>query len=290
MAFRDLVNNMKWAFQVNKPELFTGFGSGLVFWSGVWACKNTFKEVEILEDHNAVREQIQQIPDEQQRQIETTKLYGTTTRRSIMNYTGPVLTAITGFGFIVAGDVTLRSWNTSLSTALALKNEAFDTYRQNTRERFGDEVDQQLLRGEKPVEVTHIPAENEKDENGKKKKPYTETVLDTNPDALANEHARYFTPKNVNWRENEDFMFNFFKGILSVWKERLSREGHVVLNDVYRDFGFDDAKNGLIAGWVKGDDLDIIVTKKKIPDEFGQPMEAYLIEFNCRDNIYADWA
>ena len=197
----------------------------------------------------------------------------------------PVALEVSGSALIFASNHIMRKRVAGLSAAFTTVSTAFDQYRERVRERYGDEVDQSILMGEKQVTIETT------DEKGKTKK---ETITVADPDISS--IGRYFVKGNDNWSNSESFVNDFFSLQQSYLTDLLRARGFVLLNDIYDCLGFQkDTEAGIVVGKVydrNSDDNYIQITWKKtlIPDEFGNYEDAYYVDFPGLDIIYGKGA
>lgn len=74
------------------------------------------------------------------------------------------------------------------------------------------------------------------------------TVLDK-PDGLSI-YARLFDSKNLEWKDNPEYNLTYLEMQEKWFNHHLKAMGHVFLNEVYDNLGFDRTSNGAIVGWM----------------------------------------
>ena len=194
----------------NKVEIFTGLGISAILTGVFMACKSTLKVNSVLEEHNKMREAIVNSDeiDEKKIKTDTFKLYGYTAARFAGLYILPAALIAGGIGSMFMAtkismddNVKLAETNAALAAVAAGANNRLEKYRDRVIEKYGKEVDEQLMcpAGDYVEETT------ETDEEGKKKKVKKHTPI-VNPDADLHPHRFFITRANPNWQEDDDMM------------------------------------------------------------------------------------
>lgn len=199
----------------------------------------------------------------------------------------PIAIEAGGAALIFASNHIMRKRIAGLSATLVTVSTAFDQYRERVRERYGEEVDESILLGEKQVTIGTI------DEKGKVKK---ETITVADPDVTT--IGRYFTKSNPNFSASDSFVNDFFDMQQRYLTDKLNgigfgnSGGFVLLNDIYDALGFElDTEAGITVGKIYDRDScdnQIIISrrKKKILDEYGNPEEVWYVDFPGLEIIY----
>ena len=265
------------------------------------ACKATLKVTEVMDGHETMKQNIEdsvggkledggtytrELADADQK-----ILVRITAWKVIKLYAPAVGVGALGITSILYGHKILSKRNASLAAAYQLLDKGFKEYRQNVRDRYGDEVDKELRYGlvkEKVEEETIDP------ETGKKKKTKKEvTVL---PDGrIPSVYARIFDELNDNWERDAELNLYFINGQLNYWNHILQTRGYVFLNEVYKALGFDPTKAGQHVGWYydaknpKADnyiDFGIYDVNRRGASEFVNGMErSVILDFNVQGPI-----
>lgn len=266
----------------NAPKILLGIGITSMVGGTVVACKQTLKVEEILDDH---QNSVEEIHDMRNESLETDedfytekdmkkdlcKTYIRTTGRIMKVYSVPV--ALIGGG-IISVVSSHNILNTRYLTALAAYDalgKKFAEYRKRVIEDFGPEADELYRYGiEKHEEI--VETTNKKG-NVKKK---LETTYKPRPEGLS-EFAVIFGPDySSNAIRPHDYAgdgysrntiqairnknVEFLLNVQAQCNEKLRREGHLFLNDVYRMLGMlfptndggytSDRACGAINGWI----------------------------------------
>ncbi|MBP5596314.1 MAG: hypothetical protein J6Y02_13085 [Pseudobutyrivibrio sp.] len=266
----------------NAPKILLGIGITSMVGGTVVACKQTLKVEEILDDHQNSVEEIHSVRNEaleaeedfyteKDMKKDLCKTYIRTTGRIMKVYSVPV--ALIGGG-IISVVSSHNILNTRYLTALAAYDalgKKFAEYRKRVIEDFGPEADELYRYGiEKHEEI--VETTNKKG-NVKKK---LETTYKPRPEGLS-EFAVIFGPDySSNAIRPHDYAgdgysrntiqairnknVEFLLNVQAQCNEKLRREGHLFLNDVYRMLGMlfptndggytSDRACGAINGWI----------------------------------------
>jgi len=270
----------------NAPKILLGVGITSIVGGTIVACKQTLKVEEILDDHQNSVEEIHDLRNkslesdhlpgdygytEKDMKKDLTKTYIRTAGRMMVNYSVPV--ALIGGGIICCVS-SHNILNTRYLTALAAYDalgKKFADYRKRVIEDFGPEADELYRYGiEKHEELVETKT---KKGNVKKK---LETTYKPRPEGLS-EFAVIFGPDySSNAIRPRDYAgdgysrntimairqknLEFLRSVQAQCNDKLKREGHLFLNDVYRMLGMlfptedgkftSDRACGAINGWV----------------------------------------
>lgn len=274
--------------------LFGGISLGLG--GVVVACIETRRLDGILEE---TKEELKNIHDksisdntytEDNVKKDTFKVYAKATGRIVNNYkwaagmeVASVISILIGFGAI-----NKRYVNTAL--ALASMSADFGDYRKEVRERYGDDVDNEIRYGYKTEEIK----EKTTDEDGK-----TKTVkkkINVLPEKAINntdDYRRVFDKTNPWWDQNNNdirYYMMFLRSQQSYFNDLLRANKYVFFNDVLKALGFPKTRVGQEVGWVYNPDngdgyIDFRITESYVEDEFGSRRQVILLDFNVDGSI-----
>ena len=211
-------------------------------------------------------------------------------------YAGPVILEAVSIGLILGSHHIMKQRQAALAASCAAIAKAYQTYRQNVINKYGEEVDQEMLYGSEKKTIK----KNETDpETGEKKKVTEEQEIIRN--FGGSPYARLFTRENSTEWFNDNPQNEFM--LAQREKEadtRLKCEGILTLNDVYRMIGLKPTDIGLTHGWRyrsqkdpdygKFDNNVTFLTKwVMVPnEETGENERTLLIDFNCDGCIYGE--
>lgn len=207
-------------------------------------------------------------------------------------YAPSVIMEATSIGVIFASNDIMRKRNASMAAAYATLNSMYKRYRQNVIESYGEEVDKDMRFGVKHEKVTEI------DEDGNKVK-IDARIVDLDNTALAiSDYSRFFQSGCRGFDENSGrYNILYLKGIQAMFNNKLIADGYVMLNDVYRELGFDTIPEGWSIGWVYDDenpigdnyiDFGLYEARNKNQRAVNDWEPVILMDFNVDGNLYED--
>ena len=207
-------------------------------------------------------------------------------------YAPSVIMEVTSIGVIFASNDIMRKRNASMAAAYATLNSMYKRYRQNVIESYGEEVDKDMRFGVKHEKVTEI------DEDGNKVK-IDARIVDLDNTALAiSDYSRFFQSGCKGFDNNNGrYNFLYLKGLQTMFNNKLIADGYVMLNDVYRELGFDTIPEGWSIGWVYdeenpiGDnyiDFGLYEARNKNQRAVNDWEPVILMDFNVDGNLYED--
>lgn len=207
-------------------------------------------------------------------------------------YAPSVIMEATSIGVIFASNDIMRKRNASMAAAYATLNSMYKRYRQNVIESYGEEVDKDMRFGVKHEKVTEI------DEDGNKVK-VDARIVDLDNTALAiSDYSRFFQAGCKGFDASSGrYNLLYLKGIQAMFNNKLIADGYVMLNDVYRELGFDTIPEGWSIGWVYdeenpiGDnyiDFGLYEARNKNQRAVNDWEPVILMDFNVDGNLYED--
>ena len=284
----------KIGFKLKKhaPEILTGLGIGSGAACLVLSNKTTHDKLDIiLDEHNEEMDEIREESESVKK--DTFKRYAKTAGKLAKAY-GPALACgAVSVTCAVSGCKISHDRNVALAGAYAALDQGFKKYRENVKERYGDEIDKELRAGvKKGISI------DETDENGKTKKKKVDAVTES---VRASDTSRFFDSSCPDWSEDPEQNKKFLHIQENILTERLSRKGFLFLNDVYKVFGFEPTDAGQRLGW-KYDPQDptlancvsfgVFETQKVVDNakaRFINGLEpVVLLEFNYDGDLYLD--
>ena len=207
-------------------------------------------------------------------------------------YAPSVIMEATSIGVIFASNDIMRKRNASMAAAYATLNSMYKRYRQNVIESYGEEVDKDMRFGVKHEKVTEI------DEDGNKVK-VDARIVDLDNTALAiSDYSRFFQMGCKGFDASSGrYNLLYLKGTQAMFNNKLIADGYVMLNDVYRELGFDTIPEGWSIGWVYdeanpiGDnyiDFGLYEARNKNQRAVNDWEPVILMDFNVDGNLYED--
>jgi len=228
----------------NAPHIFFAAGVAGVVGSTVLACKATLKLERTMED---IRND-----------VATVKELGASSNRERVGYTdkaynrdlgyvygrgalamgklyGPALVLGTlSIAALTGSHVTLVRRNAAISATLAGVSKMLEDYRTRVKASLGEEKELDIYQDVKEVHY----------EDGGKKR------VDKIPEHGFSLYAKCFDSFNYNWKNDPEWNRIFLQAAQNAANNRLKDRGHLFLNEVYRDLGFEDTTAGALCGWV----------------------------------------
>lgn len=228
--------------QKHSPTILFAAGVVGVVGTAVLASRATLKLHDVLEEAEGLMEK-----REQAHMIEgyTDQDY-MTDGITIRLKTGMKIVGLYGPAIIVGGlsiaaltgsHIILNRRLAGVMAAYAALDKGFRAYRERVAERFGAEVDAELLYDMED----HVIVE-ETDEGPK-------TKVIKRPTGRS-PYSVIFDESNINWnrrRMNNQFFIQCQQAFAN---DKLAQVGHVFLNEVYEMLGFPHTKHGAVTGWV----------------------------------------
>lgn len=211
-------------------------------------------------------------------------------------YVGPTILEVASIGLIFGSHHIMKQRQAALAASCAAIAQAYKTYRQNVINKYGEEVDKEMLYGSEKETIKKTETDPE---TGEKKKVTEEQEIIRN--FGGSPYARLFTRENSTEWFNDNPQNEFM--LAQREKEadtRLKCEGILTLNDVYRMIGLKPTDIGLTHGWRyrsqkdpdygKFDNNVTFLTKwVMVPnEETGENERVLLIDFNCDGCIYGE--
>lgn len=264
----------------NSPHFFFAGGIIGVVTGTVLACKATLKLEDTLDEIRTDFEKVKTLNKHYQEQgtpysdqeyyrnlgavyikggIELGKLYGPS-----------IIVGSVAIASLTGSHVQLSRRNQALTITLAAVSKAFDEYRIRVQEEIGKEREYEL----------HKAITSEKVE-GKK-----ELVKTANQDGWS-PYCKFFDSTNPNWSPNSEYNRIFIECQQNYANHMLQARGHVFLNDVYDQLGFDRTTPGAVVGWVRNGNGDGFIDFG-IDEAFGCLNDdlSYILDFNVDGVVY----
>lgn len=260
MSKVELVNKMTRTFgrvglKIKKysPEILVvaGVASGVT--ATVLACKATTKLDTVLAEHKEKVNQIHNYVEEHGFNEEYTEedskkdiaITYTKTGINLVKLYAPAATlGILSVTCVLSGTNILRKRNAALAVAYTAVDKSFKEYRGRVVERFGEELDKELRYNIRTREVEKVVV----DENGETHIE-KETVVDADMPQYS-VFARIFDDGNSGWTKDPEYNRMYVHRVQDAMNKKLQEQGHLFLNEVYDEFGFDRTQMGQRYGWI----------------------------------------
>lgn len=261
MNFKQSFNMLKLSTKKHSPEilLISGIVGGIS--AAVLACKATTKVKTIMDEKNENMELIHHAAKQLENggvlqtesgitytvedvKKDTTMIYTKMSLDLVKLYAPSVILGALSITSILVSNNILKKRNLALSAAYAALDKGFKEYRNRVIERFGEKVDRQIRYNlkEETVEEEII------DENGEKKKVKKTIEVPVNDGYSM--YAKVFDELNPNYRKDPGYNMYFITKVEKFLNQKLVAEGHIFLNEVYKELGFEPTRAGQVMGWV----------------------------------------
>lgn len=222
--------------QKHSPILLTVVGVVGLVGAGILAARATLKLEETVDTgQNRIDQAKREIVDGAP-QGHLTKAYLTNIYQIGKLYYIPVTLAAGSIIAILAGQHILNQRYAALGVAYQGLQTAFNNYRKEVTERYGEDVDQDIRYGLQQKAVTG--------ENGKTKKTQELDRVGTS------DYIFDFGPNNQNWVGNFEHNMFFLTGQQNIANDLLRARGHVMLSEVLDALGIERTPASLVTGWI----------------------------------------
>lgn len=237
----------------HSPEILAVGGAVGVVASGVMACRATTKLSGILEETKENLDDMKGYIEEngfsekyseEDSKKDTVIIYAKAGFEIVKLYGPSVALGALSIGCMLGSNHILRKRNVGLAAAYTALDKSFKGYRHRVVERFGKELDRELLFNIKPKEIEEI----EIDAKGKEKE-VKKTAYGVDPTTVS-VYARFFDESCVAFEKNAEYNLMFLNQQQNFANERLQSRGYLFLNDVYAMLGIPKTEAGQVVGWI----------------------------------------
>ncbi len=285
-------------FKKHSPEILVVGGVVGVVTSAVMACKATTKASVIIEEKNALMEQIHEAADtvpvekysEEDAKMDTVKVYAQTSVKFAKLYGPAIAVGAVSIAAILGGHNILRKRNIALAAAYKTIDTSFKKYRGRVVEALGEEIDKEFKYGLKAEKVEKKIV----DEKGKEK-TVTEEVKLMDPNNFS-EFSVIFDCGNEGWDKDPEISKFFLMQQQNYANDILKSRGYLFLNEVYEMLGFGRTKAGQVVGWIYDEKHPIgdnfvdfgmfdIAKNPRAADFINGYERAIVLDFNVDGNI-----
>lgn len=232
------------------PEILTGAGVVGVVATTVIACKATLKVNDILDEYKTTIENIEKVKtmdnvdyteeDEKKDRFTLTVQTGV---KLVKLYLPAASLGLISISCLVQSNRILKKRNAALSAAYMTLDKSFKKYRENVKERFGEEVDKEMRYSIKTKKITEV------DENGNEVEKEIKTIDPDDPSNYS-DYARFFDEASPYWSKDPEYNLVFLKAQQQYANDILVARGRIFLNEVYDMLGIPKTKAGQVVGWV----------------------------------------
>lgn len=300
----------KGGFWVKKhsPEILTVTGTIGVVAGAVMACKATTKINPILEETKSNIELVHagaekgevkaMLNDEvvtvQYSEADAKKdlaiYYAQGAVKLAKLYAPAVMVGAAGLACLWSANNILHKRNAALTAAYATVHQSLKDYRGRVVERFGKDLDRELMYNIKAKEIEETVVNEDGTEQ-----VITKTVDSADPN-LNSIYARFYDDGCIGWTKSPEDNLRFLKMQQAFANRKLQAQGYLYLNEVYKMLGIPETKAGHVVGWIYdeahpvGDnyvDFGIYDLYNERARDFVNGRErVILLDFNVDGNIY----
>lgn len=238
------------------PTIGVVTGSALVCAGAFFACKATLKVDQVFDEHKAMLEHIEKtaakVPAEsytdKDRRHDKLQTYAVTAGKLFKLYAPAIGIGVAGFASIFAGFGLIKKWHAVAVSTIATLDERFADYRKAIIERYGNEIDQEIVKNRGKLHKAEVKTT---DDDGTEKTEEVDAIrLD---DIVESDFTRRFDWRNPKW--TNDFLMNDnFLTQLELWYTKHLQSGrmdHIFLNTVLKDLGYEGTEMGHWYGWTR---------------------------------------
>lgn len=303
--FNTMINNVSSSLQKHSPEILLGLGICGTIGAAIAACVATKKLDDMLEEsNNNIKEIKQKVETEEMTaeevdnvKKELSKEYIKTGAKIAVLYLPSLVLGALSITSLVASNKESKKRYIEAGALLVASQESYRQYRQNVIERFGEEVDRELLYGITSDEIE----ETYTDEKTGKEKKRKRKVDIVNPDKIADMYTFIFTGSPCSQNEPHHDL-TWLKLVQNMLNQRLTLTPNtkIFLNDVLDELGLDHVSYGQRIGWRYDPnnpnlnnciDLGLREAWRKADQDIedGDPKPIIMITLNPDGDILTEW-
>ena len=229
--------------QKHSPIILFVCGSTAALGATVLACRATLKVESVLADAETSKKMIEagiQLRQENYTEKDASQDLMKLKVRTAYNLT-KLYAPAAGVGFLALGMLTgshyiMSSRQAALMAAYATLDKSYREYQQRVGDELGVEREEQIRHGATLAKT--------KDAEGKSVKTYHSNGLSV--------YARLFSQDTSDeWVETPDYNVVVLRTKQTYLNHKLQAQGHVFLNDVYKELGLQPTSAGQMVGWLK---------------------------------------
>lgn len=237
--------------KMHSPHILFGVGLAGAVTTVVLACRATLKLEKVADDIHSDLQAVKALGEGKQNNDEYANndyyrdllyVYGKSALRVTQLYGPSVVVGTASVIFLTGSHVQLSRRNQALTVTLAAVSKAFDEYRIRVQDEIGKERELNIYRGIREEKVEG------------QKELVKVTDLKEGPSAF----SRVFDANCPNFKNSAELNRLFLQCQEAYANHLLTARGHVFLNDVYDQLGFDRTSPGAIYGWVRNGDQGYI--------------------------------
>ena len=227
------------------PAVMTGVGVVGVVGSAVLACRETLKAEAVVDEARKMLSTVHEArevandkdytPTDYKKDL--TVVYMRAASSFIKLYAPSLVLGAISISLIIGGQHIMWQRNAAIAAAYTGLKDAYDRYRGQVVEEYGDGADKAVYaKAVDPVKTEE--SDDRVDSNG------------------VSPYARFFDEYNPHWTKNADMNLTFLRMQEAYFNDKLKANGHLFLNEVYDALAIPRSKAGAITGWIWGGDGD----------------------------------
>ena len=270
------------------PTIMVATGIGCVVGGTIWACKQTIKANDILQQSAKELDEIIRNQkaakasgeySEKDARKDRNTVYSHLAFDMIKTYAAPVIVIGVGLGLIIGSHKVLQGRNTALAAAYSGLLANYNSYRNRVRDLIGKDEEVKIHANVKTEDATVT------DEDGNEVEVKNANVIYDDGSGHS-VYARIFDEANPNFSKSPSANLIFLRSIQNTANDMLRSQGVLFLNDVYKMLGFEPTSAGQVVGWVwdPAREYDIVNNNRGI-DSQGRPGDN-MVDFGIYDKLY----
>lgn len=287
----------------HSPEILVVAGVIGTVTTVVMACKATLKVNDILDEAKDTIDTIHECVENEKKtsdgEVYTQEIanqdllvvYAQTGWKFVKLYGPSVALGVASLGCMIGSSVILRKRNIALAAAYTAVETGFKEYRGRVVERFGKDLDRELLYNIKAKEIEETVVDEEGNETVEKK-----TVQVIDPNVAHDIYSTVYCEGSNGWTKSAELNKAFLLAQQNYANDKLKTQGYLMLNEVYDLLGSPRTGYGQLAGWVytkdssHGDnyvDFGIFNLNSEKACDFIKGLErSVILDFNCIGDAY----
>ena len=211
------------------------------------------------------------------------KIYAEIVGRALRLYGPSVLMGGVSVYMILTSHGIMKNRNAAIMGAFALLEKGYSAYRKRVVDELGPEADERYFYGAEQ-RVTTVETIGEDGKKVKTKRTTNAMPEVADPKQL---YTRVFDSKNKYASDDRDWNYMFLRAMQQQAQDKLTLNGHVMLNTVLGWLGFDDTPEGALTGWSKksvGDGYVDFGLDREVNMNSGE--NRFYLDFNVNGSVW----
>lgn len=201
----------------------------------VLACRATLRVEDVINEHE-FKAQVAKQSEHESKAL--TRVYADTSFELVKLYGPALICGVVSIGALAGSHNILVKRNAGLAAAYTALDKAYKEYRGRVQQEIGEKRELEVYND---VQVCEI----DDPVTGKKVK----AKLASGKGGGSDEYRRLFDHGNRNYEVLPETNIMFLKQQQTYFNQKLKAVGHVFLNDVLEELGFEHTKAGAVVGW-----------------------------------------